>query len=75
METFYITYTAYDNNNNVVKDGTMKVKNNWGEVDAQGKLEAYLKRKYPLTSRMIVHRISKTNISDMFGGIFGGIFK
>lgn len=70
-KNYLCEYTAKDKNGKVLRGGKMRVKNRMSEVDAQVKLEAWLKKKHPDFGWLVVHKCYVDNIfSEFFGDVF-----
>lgn len=68
---YKIKYTVKNGGGNVVKSGSIIVKNTADKIAAQIKLEAYLRKKHPSFYCLIVHDCEQHNpINDFFNGIF-----
>jgi hypothetical protein len=75
MKTYSVKYEIYLTNGSVIKDKEMNVKKCTNGVDAQVKLEKYLKKKYDNFKQLIVQSCKEDTMSafnDMFGDIFSG---
>ena len=59
---FIIEYTCYDTNNQIIKNGKMKVKNREHRFEAQCDFENFLKKKYLNFGRLVV--ISYHSLED-----------
>lgn len=69
---YIIKYTVKSKNGSVLKHGKIKAKNRLSELDAQVKLEEWLKKKYSNFGGLIVHECHAENpIEGIFGNIFG----
>lgn len=53
---YLIKYSVFDKDNNVIKWGTMRVKNKLTEAAAKVGLENHLRSKLPSFDRMVVHK-------------------
>jgi len=83
---FIIEYNCFDSNNQLIKNGKMKVKNRQHKFEAQCDFENFLKKKYLNFGRLVVISCVEenpftnmfgsnsdfNNIFDSFGDIFGG---
>jgi hypothetical protein len=67
---FLIKYKILDTNNNLLKNGTIKVKNKVNQLDAKVKLEIYFKKKYPKMGKLIVESCIEDNLFSFLGDIF-----
>lgn len=80
MKTFNIKYEIHLKDGNVIKDKEINVKKCEFGVEAQYKLENYLKKKYPNFKKIVVISCKEDVMSifdDMFGkdgGPFGDMF-
>lgn len=68
---FTIKYTIYSINNQVLKEGTTKVKNCVNEFEAKCKLENYLKKKYPKFNKLVIHKCTDNSLLGMFENLYG----
>ena len=72
MKTYLIDYIVYGNGNIVIKQGVMRAKNRYSELDAKIKLEVFLKKKYPAFNRLVIAScVEDKPINDIFKDIFG----
>jgi len=69
-KTFIIAYEVYDNKNNIIKNGNMKCKNKFTELDAKISLETFLKKKYNNFYKLIILSCKEDNIFSNFNDIF-----
>jgi hypothetical protein len=65
---FKIKYSLYKGDD-VIKWGTIKVKNKDNELEAKIKLEKYFRKKFTFDN-MVIHLCEQDTI-DMFGDLFG----
>ena len=75
MKTYIVKYEIHLNDRSVIRDKEMKVKRCSMSVEAQCKLEKYLKKKYDNFKKLIVHSCEEDYLSsftDQFGEMFGG---
>lgn len=68
---YIIEYTVRSKKGVVLKSGKMKVKNKGSGMEAQVKLEEFLKKRYSDFGRLIVYKCTEDTFSDIFGDIFG----
>jgi len=71
MKTYIIKYEIHLKDGSVIRDKEMKVKKCTFGVEAQCKLEKYLKKKHDTFKKLIVQSC-KEDIMSMFGDIFDG---
>lgn len=76
MKIYLINYTIYGELDNIIKSGSIKVKNQKSETAAKTALKKFLKQKYTSFSRLIIHtcteetiKVDKTleTLKNMFG--------
>lgn len=70
-KTYIVSYSIYNNRNELIKSGQAKLKNKYSELDAKISTDTNLRKLYPTLSRLIVHSCIEENpFKDIFGGIF-----
>ena len=70
---YIIDYQVIGKYNQIIKSGTMRVKNKASSIHAQIALEEYLKRKVSGFVRLVVVKCEE-DVGDIFGNIFGENF-
>ena len=68
-ETYIIKYKIIFTDNSIIDDKEMKVKNCLSNIEAQIKLEDFLKKKYTNFKQLKVHSCNK-DVNDIFNDIF-----
>jgi hypothetical protein len=68
---YLIDYEFYDDNNDIIKAGMMRVENCQSELHAKIRLEKYLALKYPNFNRLVVHRCTPDIDLSFFTNMFG----
>jgi len=71
MKTYNIKYEIHLNDGSVIRDKEIKVKRCEMGVEAQCKLEKYLKKKYDNFKKLIVHSCNE-DVMSMFDNMFTG---
>jgi hypothetical protein len=71
MKTYNIKYEIHLNDGSVIRDKEIKVKRCTISIEAQCKLEKYLKKKNDKFKKLVVHSC-KEDIMSMFDDIFPG---
>ena len=69
MKTYIVKYEIHLNDGSVIRDKEMKVKRCSMSVEAQCKLEKYLKKKYDKFKRLVVNSCEE-DIMSMFDDMF-----
>jgi hypothetical protein len=72
---YIIDYRVIGRYNQIIKSGTMRVKNKETSIHAQIDLEEFLKRKVSGFVRLVVVKCKDDVVGDIFGSIFGDIFR
>ena len=69
---YLIDYKVLDINNQLIKDGSIRVKNKTNELEAKCSLEGYLKKKYPSMHKLVIDKCSEDfeDAMDMFRSMF-----
>ena len=76
MSKYNIKYEIYLLDNSSLLNKEINIDNCSSILEAKIKLETYLKRKYFNFKQLIVNNCEIYNpMNDMFGGVFGDIFK
>ena len=70
QDTFVIKYEIVLLNESPIKNKEMKVKNCFNSIEAQCKLEKFLKKKHNDFKQLIVHSCEK-DVMSMFDDMFG----
>lgn len=77
-KVYLIEYTCYDDTNNVLKSGKMRVKNQENKFVAQCNLEDYLRKKHNTFAKLVIsscredERMYAGDFMSMFNDIVGG---
>lgn len=70
---YLIEFTAFDNSNQIAKEGKIVVKKCANEFHAKVKLEKFIKKKFPKTENIVIHSCKEDNyIMQQFRDIFNG---
>lgn len=71
--TFIVDYICYDINNNIIKDGKIKIKNRKTAFEAKCGLEDFLKKKHSNFNKLIINKCEPefNEIFESFNNIFG----
>ena len=69
--TYKITFTVYNKDNKIIKQGTMKVHNSTSEFHAKVRLDKYLSTRTSGYNRLVITACNPDNdINSIFGDIF-----
>lgn len=72
MSTYLITYIAYNSIDVIIKEGSIKVKNQDTEIGAKVNLEKYLKKKYKYFNKLVITKCEIDFDDDAMNQMFNG---